>query len=85
VILILYFITILALAGLYFFGSYNRGVRTWYDLGPVTFDPIELLKPVLLIYWQIFARRHTAIYQIRHILLTGFYVAVPILLIFFTN
>lgn len=83
-ILWLYFITISALAGLYFFGSSNRGVRTWYDLGPVTLDPIELLKPVLLILLaKYFSKRHAAIYQIRHVLLTGFYVAIPVILIFF--
>lgn len=83
-ILWLYFITILALAGLYFFGSFNRGVRTWYDLGSVTLDPIELLKPVLLILLaKYFSKRHAAIYQVRHVVLTGFYVAIPAVLIFF--
>lgn len=83
-ILGLYFLAVVSLAGLFFFGSVNRGVRTWYDLGPITLDPIELLKPVLLILLaKYFSRRHVAMYQIRHILLTGFYVAVPATLIFF--
>jgi len=83
-ILILYFLTIIALAGLFFFGSSNRGVRTWYDLGPVTLDPIEFLKPILLILLaKYFSKRHASIYQIRHVLLTGFYVALPVVLIFF--
>ncbi len=84
VILWLYFFTVLALAGLFFFGSSNRGVRTWYDLGPVTLDPIEMLKPILLILLaKYFTKRHAAIYQIRHVLLTGIYVAIPTILIFF--
>lgn len=83
-ILFLYAISVLALAGLYFFGSLNRGVRTWYDLGFATLDPIELLKPVLLILLaKYLSRRHEAMYQIRHIMLTGFYVALPAALIFF--
>jgi rod shape determining protein RodA len=83
-ILILYFLSIAGLAGLYFFGSFNRGVRTWYDLGPVTLDPIELLKPVLLVLLaKYFSRRHAAMYQARHIMLTGAYVALPAALIFF--
>ncbi len=83
-ILTLYFLAVLALAGLYFFGSFNRGVRTWYSLGPITLDPIELLKPVLVILLaKYFSRRHAAMYQIRHILLTGFYVGLPAVLIFF--
>jgi rod shape determining protein RodA len=83
-ILVLYFLSIAGLAGLYFFGSLNRGVRTWYDLGPVTLDPIELLKPVLLVLLaKYFSRRHAAMYQIRHVMLTGFYVVLPAALIFF--
>jgi len=83
-ILALYFLSILALAGLYFFGSLNRGVRTWYDLGLVTLDPIELLKPVLVVLLaKYFSSRHSEMYQIRHVLLTGFYVGLPAVLIFF--
>jgi len=82
-ILVLYFLSIAALVGLFFFGSMNRGVRTWYDLGPVTFDPIELLKPVLVVLLaKYFSSRHIAMYQLRHTLLSGFYVALPAILIF---
>ena len=83
-ILILYFIVICALAGLYLFGGMNRGVRTWYNIGQITIDPIELLKPVLLILLaKYFSSRHILMYQIRHIILTGAYVAFPAALIFF--
>ncbi len=83
-ILGLYVVSILALAGLFFFGSSNRGVRTWYDLKIITLDPIELLKPILLILLaKYFSRRHMAMYQIRHLALTGFYVALPAALVFF--
>jgi rod shape determining protein RodA len=77
-ILILYFVSVAALAGLFFFGSFNRGVRTWYALGSVT-----LLKPVLVVLLaKYFSSRHIAMYQIRHTLLSGFYVALPAVLIF---
>jgi rod shape determining protein RodA len=83
-ILLIYFASIAALVGLYFFGSLNRGVRTWYSLGPVTLDPIELLKPVLVVFLaKYFSSRHVAMYQMRHILLTGAYVGFPAALIFF--
>jgi len=82
-ILILYFLSVAALVGLFFFGSMNRGVRTWYDFGSFTFDPIELLKPVLVILLaKYFSSRHVAMYQLRHTLLSGFYVALPAALIF---
>ena len=83
-ILALYFFSIAGLVGLYFFGSANRGVRTWYDLGFATIDPIEWLKPALLLLLaKYFSWRYAAMYQIRHIFLTGFYVGVPLALIFF--
>lgn len=83
-ILGLYGFSILMLAGLFFFGSANRGVRTWYDLGAVTIDPIEMLKPVFLILLaKYFSNRHIKMFQIRHVMLTGFYAAVPVALIFF--
>ncbi len=83
-VLVFYAIAVLALAGLFFFGSFVRGVRTWYDFGVFTFDPIELLKPALLILLaKYFAWRHAAMYQIRHLALTGIYMALPAALIFF--
>lgn len=83
-ILILYFLSLLALAGVYWFGTDVRGVRIWYKLGPVSLDPIELVKPALLILLaKYFSSRHVAMYQIRHILLSGFYVLLPVSLIFF--
>lgn len=82
-ILILYGVCLVLLIGLFFFGSLNRGVRTWYDLGVATIDPVEFFKPVLLILLaKYFSRRHMAMYQIRHIPLTGIYLAAPIALIF---
>lgn len=82
-ILALYAVCLLALAGLFFFGSLNRGVRTWYDLGFATIDPIEFFKPVFLVLMaKYFSRRYMAMYQIRHIPFTGIYLAAPIALIF---
>lgn len=83
-VLVFYAFAVLALIGLFFFGSPVRGVRTWYDFGFFTFDPIELLKPALLILLaKYFAWRHAAMYQIRHLALTGIYMALPAALIFF--
>jgi len=83
-VLMFYAASIIALAGLFFFGSSVRGVRTWYDLGIFTLDPIELLKPALLaLLAKYFSRRHETMYQIRHLALTGLYAALPAALIFF--
>ncbi len=83
-ILILYFLCLAALVGLFFFAPEIRGVRSWYKVGPISIDPIELTKIVLIILLaKYFSGRHIEMYRIRHIFLSGFYVLIPVLLIFF--
>lgn len=81
-ILFLYFLCLLALLGLFFFGPTIRGVKAWYKLGPVSIDPIELTKLVLVILLaKYFSSKHIEIHQIRHIFVSGFYVLIPTVLI----
>ncbi len=83
-ILILYFLCLLALVGLFFFAPSIRGVKTWYKIGTLTFDPIEFVKIILIILLaKYFSKRHVEMYQVRHILLSGFFVFIPAVLIFF--
>ena len=83
-ILILYFLCLAALVGLFFFAPEIRGVRSWYKVGPISIDPTELTKIVLIILLaKYFSGRHIEMYRIRHILFSGFYVLIPALLIFF--
>ncbi len=83
-ILVLYFFCILALVGLFFFSPEIRGVKKWYKLGPVSIDPIEFVKIILIILLaKYFSTRHIEMYRIRHIFLSGFYVFLPSALIFF--
>jgi|TARA_B100001971_G_scaffold206492_1_gene225343 rod shape determining protein RodA len=83
-ILLFYFFSLLFLAGLFYFAPEIRGVKSWYKLGPFSFDPIELTKLVLIILLaKYFSMRHIEMYRIRHILLSGIYVALPSVLIFF--
>ena len=82
-ILILYAVCILGLIGLFFFGSEIRDVRRWYQLGPFSIGPIEFTKLVLIILLaKYFSMRHVEMYRLGHILLSGFYVLVPSLLVF---
>lgn len=82
-ILILYFLCLAGLAGLFFFAPEIRGVKGWYKLGPISLDPIELTKVVLIILLaKYFSMRHIEMYRVRHILLSGFYVFLPAALIF---
>jgi len=83
-ILALYFICLLSLLGLFFFAPEIRGTKSWYKIGPVSFDPIELTKIILIILLaKYFSMRHIEMYRIRHILFSGVYVVVPVVLIFF--
>lgn len=83
-ILILYFFCVLALIGLYFFAPEVRGVRSWYKIGPLSFDPIEITKIVLIILLaKYFSSRHIEMYRFYHIILSGIYVLIPAALFFF--
>ncbi len=82
-ILILYFLCLLGLAGLFFVPEI-RGVKSWYKLGPISIDPIEFTKIVLIILLaKYFSMRHVEMYRLRHIILSGIYILIPCLLIFF--
>ena len=83
-ILILYFIFLILLVGLFFLVPEIRGVKSWYKIGPFSFDPTEFTKIILIILLaKYFSTRHIEMYRFRHILLSGSYVLLPALLIFF--
>jgi len=83
-ILVLYFVCLLFLLGLFFFVPEIRGVKSWYKIGPVSFDPIGLTTVVLTILLaKYFSMRHIEMYKLSHIILSGFYVLLPVILIFF--
>lgn len=81
-ILILYFLCIIFLLGLFFFASEIRGVKSWYKLGIFSFDPKGLCTIILIILLaKYFSMRHIEMYKLPHILLSGFYVLLPFILI----
>ena len=83
-ILTFYFLCIISLIGLFFFSPEIRGVRSWYKIGDISIDPIEFTKIVLIILLaKYFSMRHIEMYRIKHIILSGFYVFIPCVLIFF--
>jgi len=82
-ILTLYFVCLAALAGIFFFAPLIRGVKSWYKIGIFSIDPIDFTKIILIILLaKYFSKRHVEMYQIRHILLSGFYVFLPAVLVF---
>jgi len=82
-ILVLYSLSLVSLVGLFFFAPEIRGVKSWYKLGPISIDPIEFTKIVLIIILaKYFSMRHIEMYRIRHVILSGFYILIPATLIF---
>ncbi len=81
-ILTIYFICLILLLGLFFIAPEIRGIRSWYKIGGISFDPIGITTLTLIILLaKFFSVRHIEMYKIRHILLSGLYVFVPFLLI----
>jgi len=82
-ILALYSLCILFLIGLFFFAPEIRGIKGWYKIGSISFNPIEFTKIVLIILLaKYFSMRHVEMYKLKHIFLSGFYILLPAGLIF---
>ncbi len=82
-ILILYFICLLLLAGLHFFAPDIRGTKGWYKIWLLSLDPIEPAKIVLIVLLaKYFSMRHVEMYKFRHIIFSGIYVLIPAFLVF---
>src|SRR3990167_2278581 len=80
-VLLLYFLSIFLLL-LTFYSRSVRGVNAWIVLGQFTFEPAELAKLMLIVLMaKYFSRRHVHINQLRHILVSGIYYAIPVLII----
>lgn len=63
-------------------GHATQGARSWFDIGPFTFQPIEFVKLALIIVLaKYFSRRHIEIRNIRHILFSGGYALVAFVLV----
>ncbi|MFA7216970.1 MAG: rod shape-determining protein RodA [Candidatus Paceibacterota bacterium] len=83
IIVSLFGISILVLFSLFILGNVVKGSKSWFDLGFFAFqpsDPIKLI--VILILAKYFSRRHIEIANIRHILVSGFYIFSIFLLVF---
>ncbi len=84
VLLLLFAASSILLIFLLIFGAQVRGATSWLRFGLLSFEPAEPIKLFLiLILSKYFSRRHVDISHIKHILVSGFYAAVPALLIFF--
>jgi len=80
-VLVLYGVSLILLGVTLYTGTI-RGVSSWIKIGSFTMEPSELAKLALIILMaKYFSQRHIHINQIRHIIISGLYYAVPVLII----
>lgn len=83
-VLALYFIISLSLFLVYFFSEKIRGIHGWFNFGFVVFQPVEFMKiSLILLMAKYFSMRHIEMYRPLHIVISGIYLVIPFLLVFF--
>lgn len=56
-----------------------KGASNWFYLGPISIEPIESVKLVLILFLaKYFSFRHIEMYRIRHLIISGIYVGLPV-------
>lgn len=64
-------------------GHTSNGAKSWFALGGFSVQPSDFLKIILiLILSKYFSRRHIAIGEVKHLLISAAYAFIPFLLIF---
>jgi rod shape determining protein RodA len=82
VLVFLFIFFCLLLLGLIVVGSIAHGAKSWFDLGFFYFQPVDMIKLILvLVLAKYFSRRHVEIRDVKHIFISGFYALIPLLLV----
>lgn len=63
---ILYVVMAACLVYLTFYGVSNRGAKNWLRLGPITFQPSELAKPIIIVYLAILYEKYYKAFRSKH-------------------
>jgi len=81
---LLYFIGFLLLAGVLIFGKNIRGTTGWFYLGPFSFQPVEIIKIILVIFLaDYFAREGRRLFSFWDIIKSLIAVAIFIALVLY--
>ena len=81
-LLMLYLGLVLILFLLILTGQAVKGASSWLKIGGLTIEPVELLKPVLvLILAKYFSKRHVEIARFVHLFISFVYVVIPMALV----
>ena len=77
-----YVIILILLLLLFIVAPTIQGAKAWFSLGPISFQPADAAKLVLIaLCAKYFSRRHIEIANVRHVITSGLYVALPLGLI----
>ena len=81
-LLMLYLGLVLTLFLLILTGQAVKGASSWLKIGGLSIEPVELLKPVLvLVLAKYFSKRHVEIARFVHLFISFVYAAVPMALV----
>jgi len=81
-IILLYALGIALLFILFAVGSKIRGVTSWFRLGAVNLEPVEVVKIILVaVLAKYFSSRHIELYRWKNIFISGIYVLIPVCLV----
>jgi len=82
VVVAIFAVSVFSLVFLLVGGEEVKGSRSWFVFGPVSFQPVDFSKLVLvMILAKYFSRRHIEIAQIRHIFVSLLYAGTLFLLV----
>lgn len=80
--LLLYFVSILLLLSLFIFGVERGGAKSWYLIGPISFQPTELAKlSTALFLAKFLSIIQTDLNKTRDIFIVSIIILIPIILI----
>lgn len=84
VLVSLFFVGVGLLLVLFILGSTIKGATSWINFGAFSFQPADFMKVILILMLaKYFSRRHIHIRDVKHIFVSGFYMFLPFLLVFF--
>lgn len=82
-VFVLFLLSVALLFLLFMLGSVFKGAQSWFDFGAFSFQPVDPIKlVVIIILAKYFSRRHMEIANIRHIMVSAFYVFIIFILVF---
>jgi rod shape determining protein RodA len=77
-----YIIGMTLLAVLLIFGPTTRGIQGWFSFGGIAIQPVEFIKLLLaILIAKYFSKRHIEISQMRHLVISGIYFVIPVVLV----